>query len=298
VDGLLDDDQRRRLSTYHRDGDEWIARLPGLVREFVGRWRLELGEPFRPGGDASWAARVIRADGGPGVLKIALPDPVENVAVEMLRVLDGRGAVRLFEHDPDCHASLLELCSPGTFAAACPLDEADDAAVSVLPPVWALPAASLPALPALPRLSDVARQRAVRLRHRADQLDDDLLRDGADLYATLAEGDDAACVLHGDANQRNVLQSERGWLAIDPRPMVGDPCADLAMWITTRLDEVADPVERVTALAARLELPPTRALRWVAGQTMLLCSWLQHSGEPGPLETYRRAACDLTAASR
>lgn len=140
-------------------------------------------------------------------------------------------------------------------------------------------------------------RRADQLRERADRLDDALLSDGADLYASLVNAPTRAQVLHGDANQRNVLQSERGWLAIDPRPMVGDPCADLATWVTTRLDEASSPVSRVADLADRLELPRPRALTWAAAQTLLLCSWLQDSGEAGPLDTYRNAARALMTAS-
>lgn len=236
---------------------------------------------------------MTRHNGQLAVLKIALPDPAAETATALLRLLDGHGAVRLLEHDAEHHASLLELCDPGTFAAAMPIEQADDAAAAGLPPLWNLPATSMPALP---QLSEVIEQRASMLRRRADRLKDPLLQMGADLYGSLATQAASARVLHGDANQRNVLQSARGWLAIDPRPMLGDPCSELTMWVTTRLDEVADPVQRVSTLAARLELPRTRALTWVAAHTLLLCSWLQHSGEPGPLETYRTAARDLIAA--
>lgn len=290
---LLDDDQRRRLLTYHRDGRQWLEELPGLVGELTRRWKLDLGTTLRPGGDASWTGRVTRTDGEPAVLKVALPDPQGEAAAAVLRLLDGRGAVRLLEHDSEHHAFLLEWGDPGTFAAAMPLAEADDAAVAVLPPLWALSPSSLPDLP---RSADVAQQRAHQLRQRAERLEDPLLGAGADLFASLATEAVRPRVLHGDANQRNVLRSARGWLVIDPRPMLGEPCFELAAWVTTRLDEVADPVRRVTALADRLALPPDRALAWVAAQTLMLCSWLQHSGEPGPLETYRGAARRLLAA--
>lgn len=291
---LLDDDQRTRLTTYHTDASEWIEQLPVRVQEYTRRWKLTLGPTFRPGGDASWAARAARDDGTPAVLKIAFPDSAEQDAVTLLRVLDGAGAVRLLEHDPDQHVTLLERCEPGTFAAAVSLAQADDAATVVFPPLWALSPA---AIPDLPQQEEVAQQRAGMLRDRAEQFGDQLLFDGADLYDTLAASINARCVLHGDANQRNVLQSSRGWLTIDPRPMIGDPCSELALWVTTRLDEVAAPVERVVTLARRLGLPAERTLAWVAVQAALLCSWLESSGELGPLDTYRKATVTLLSAA-
>jgi streptomycin 6-kinase len=35
------------------------------------------------------------------------------------------------------------------------------------------------------------------------------------------------CLLHVDLHALNVLRSPRGWLAIDPKPCLGDPCAEV-----------------------------------------------------------------------
>lgn len=290
---LLDDDQHARLSSFHADGPEWIDRLPRVVDDYAARWRLEIGPTFRPGGDSSWAARVTCADGTPAVLKVSFADETERHAVSLLRLLDGAGAVRLLDHDPDDHVSLLELCEPGTWAALEPVRETDNAAAAVLPTHWQ---ASPTLLPNLPRLSEIAQQQADMLRSRAAQFGDQLLYDAADLQTAMAANTAHTHVLHGDANQRNVLRSRRGWLAIDPRPVLGDPCYDLAAWTTNRIDEVDRPVDRVVTLARRLGLAEDRALAWVATQTALLCSWLQRSGESGVLQVYRAATTDILVA--
>src|SRR5262249_61959280 len=36
----------------------WLAELPQIVAGLAGRWSLEVGEPFQPGGQCSWTAPV------------------------------------------------------------------------------------------------------------------------------------------------------------------------------------------------------------------------------------------------
>lgn len=223
---LLDDDQRRRLVTYHPGAEEWIERLPDLVRDYAARWRLAVGPTYRPGGDASWAAPAERADGTRLVLKIALPDPDFDNALAVLRHYDGHGAVRVHEADPDQRATLIERAAPGTTASDHPVEVALAAAVEVLPRLWR--SDPDPMLP-VPRLRDLAAGRAERLRERAERLGQPLLRDGADLYADLAVETAEDRLLHGDLNQRNVIRGERGcWRSIrgpvtETRPTISPP---------------------------------------------------------------------------
>jgi len=68
------------------------------------------------------------------------------------------------------------------------------------------------------------------------------------------------------------------------------------MWLVTRLDEEPNPVQHVTDLASRLDLPRWPTTAWVAAQTLQLYSWLQISNEAGPLELYRSAGRALLTA--
>ena len=49
----------------------WLAALPARVDELSARWHLILDEPFEPGGNCSWVAPGIDADGRDVVLKVA-----------------------------------------------------------------------------------------------------------------------------------------------------------------------------------------------------------------------------------
>ena len=46
-----------------------------------------------------------------------------------------------------------------------------------------------------------------------------------ELYASLDAGREV--LVHGDFHHHNILASERGYLAIDPKPMLGEPEYDV-----------------------------------------------------------------------
>ncbi len=55
---------------------------------------------------------------------------------------------------------------------------------------------------------------------------------------------DEEYLLHQDFQGSNVLLSERGWLAIDPKPLAGDRAFDLASLLRDRRWELDEPTLR------------------------------------------------------
>ncbi len=90
--------------------------------------------------------------------------------------------------------------------------------------------------------------------------------------------------LHGDLHHDNILSSDRGWLAIDPKGLIGDPHYEVANAFrnpagATKL--AADP-RRINAMAdvfsARLGLNRKRILGFAAAQSGLSACWDLASG--------------------
>lgn len=229
-------------------GRAWLEALPALVAEVAARWDLAVGAPFEPGGNISWVAPVrVRSHRVDAVLKLQHPHPESDPEALGLAAWAGVGAVELFAHDPEHHALLIERCEPG--GALLDRDGALDA-VHAAAAVGAQLHAALP--PA--GLSTLA----VRLAAWADELETRLAARAfvdpgleSQALATMRERP-AACpvpvLLHGDLNPTNVLAAQRApWLAIDPKPMVGDPAYD-----GPRLVLQPPPVDTAT-LMARLD---------------------------------------------
>ncbi|MTE21610.1 phosphotransferase [Streptomyces sp. TRM43335] len=225
-------------------GSAWLGRLPELVRELAERWEVTPGEPFAKG-SCSWVAPVRRADGSEAVLKVSWPHREAAGEGEALRLWDGRGAVRVYAHDAERYALLLERCVPGTElgdAGGAPAEERLLVGARLLRELWSVP---VPSDTGLERMADVtagwaevAEERAARLRPSG--FDPALVALGVRLLRELPATADREVVAHGDLNPGNVLASRRGWLAIDAKPMVGDPLYD--PW--PLIEQIDDPFAR------------------------------------------------------
>lgn len=249
---------------------EWLAELPARLGRLTATWEVELGPPFEPGGVTAYVAPARRADGSEAVIKVVIPHREATHEAAALAAWDGDGAVRLLADAPEEHAMLLERCTPGTALGAVGDDDEQiltDAA-SVLRRLWRPATDDHP----FEQLADVAGWFADLVVERQSRLGQPLpppLVDRAvDLLRTLPSTADRHVILHHDLHPANILASERGWLAIDPKPQVGDPAFDpvqLVLQTTDPLDE-ADPAgvvrRRVDVLADLLDLEPGRLAAW------------------------------------
>src|SRR3954471_21922237 len=94
----------------------WLAPPPARVEELAASWRLDVGEPFEPGGNCSWVAPATDADHRDVVLKVAWQHTEALHEAEGLAAVGGDVAVELyaFEHlTSDTTAMVLERCRPG-----------------------------------------------------------------------------------------------------------------------------------------------------------------------------------------
>lgn len=281
-----------RIRLYHSVGSAWLHELPGLIARCVSQWELTLLPAFEPGGDSSWTAPVKRSNGELAVLQISVPLPVHHDHVTALQAWAGCGAVRLFAHDPAIRATLMECCVPGVDAADLSPGEADDVAVEVLPRLWAV---NLPAS-GLEPLGEAAVQCARVMEARADQFGDVAdpgpFREAAQLFTSLPASADRTVLLHGDFHRRNVLLSGRGWLAIDPSSMAGDPSFDVAMFLRHDMCTSA-MTTRVDVLADRLGLERQRTRAWLFALATQAASWHLSVGDSSLHDAYSRAASTL-----
>jgi streptomycin 6-kinase len=279
------------LRAWHgAEGERWLAELPARVAAIERSWRLRVAEPFAGDGAVSWVAPAVTGRGGRLVLKLFLPDRENALEGEALRHYDGRGAVRCLRAEPG--VLLLERALPGDSLWTVPDDaEAVTVAAALLEQLWR-PAASEHPFRTLE--ADAGGWSESIMRHW-QQLEGPCEVELAELAARLAQELSASqgeqVLLHQDLHGGNILRSQRRpWLAIDPKPLVGEREFDLASLIRDRRWQIDQATVRARLdLLARL-LPVDRermrgwaivhALEWGmdatgADRTMLDCArWL------------------------
>ena len=76
-------------------------------------------------------------------------------------------------------------------------------------------------------------------------------------------------LLHQDLHGGNVLESARGWLAIDAKPLVGEREFDVASLIRDRRPATKAQMERrLDYLVDRLALDPKRTRGWAVAHAL------------------------------
>jgi len=221
---------------------------------FPADWMVDTATLIADGlGGKVW--QVVRARGGMAVVKQASEAGREDArrGGDFLRWRGGRGAVHLIDRRGDL--SLLEHVAGGDLLTQLDTlgdDEATRIAADVLrllhapsPAPWPASLQPLPdhfaSLFAKARLDRQAGRHSLFVE--AAQRADALLADQQDVRP-----------LHGDIHHENILRGTRGWLAIDPKGLIGDPAYDFANLFYNPLerdDLRADP-ERARRMAAIL----------------------------------------------
>jgi streptomycin 6-kinase len=217
--------------------DRIRERLQRTASEVARDW----GVTLVPGQRGRYSNVSFTQDGD--VLKVT---PVEDDEADhegdALALWNGDGAVRLLRRDGARRALLIERARPGTDIAALPEDEANAAAVSVARRLWR---------PA--RRGEPFRSIAERVpRDLASAGSHPLVSVARSLFASMSFAE--TTLLHGDYHHYNVLRSGDGYVAIDPKPLVGEPEFDVAPFLWNPIGEQPPTIEqterRINAFAA------------------------------------------------
>ena len=214
-------------------------------------------------------AHLWRVDGadGPAVLKVLTDRGLnagEMIGAKLLKLWNGRGAVRLLAHSDN--AMLLEWLEGPALKDWLPEGRDQDAA-------------------------RIIAEVSGKLRHPAEdgylalenhfggtiyQTNADTFpathrkafRRAQGMWQYLLESTKETCLMHGDLNYENIMWSGRGWCAIDPKGILADPCYEFGIAFRNPVNDanrIAKP-ERISALAGLLAshtgLDKTRILQF------------------------------------
>jgi streptomycin 6-kinase len=263
----------------------------GLAR-YRARWDLAPdGAPLRT--HSSWL-QPVRRSGALAMLKVAVEEEERRGAAVMVW-WGGDGAARVLEHEGDAllmeravgAASLVEMARGGRD------DEASRTLCAVASELHR-PRGGAP--PPLVPLSTWFRE----LYPAASRHGGVLVRAAAVARDLLREPRDVA-VLHGDLPHGNVLDfGPRGWLAVDPKGLVGERGFDYAnIFCNPDLETATAPGRlrrqaSVVADAARLDRG--RLLEWILAYAGLSAAWAL--GEGGAPDLALAVATLAEAAAR
>ncbi len=219
---------------------------------FPARWKVSapelIAETF-----SSRIWKVRREDGSPAVVKAL--KPFDDVADELrgehfLAWRRGEGAVRLLGRDG--HSMLLEYAGERMLSHVL-AEDGDDAATSIAADVMVK--LFSPGKDPFPREFQPLRERYASLFRKAaadrDEAVASIYVEAAAIADRLLDNPHDIRPLHGDLHHENILHGPRGWLAIDPKGILGDPGFDAAnmFYNAPGHDEICSDPERIAQMA-------------------------------------------------
>ncbi|HTZ59441.1 MAG TPA: aminoglycoside phosphotransferase family protein [Acidobacteriaceae bacterium] len=272
----------RNVTGAFANGAEWLDNLPTLLATYLEKWNLSQdGSPF----DLSfhYVVPVLREGKYSAVLKLGVPAPEFASEAEALRLFHGHGAVAVLESDPTRGALLLERIRPGnTLASSHDEIHAAEIAAQTMRKLWQ-------ANPGRTNLRSLDSWTAglASLRARFDgatgPLAPELVDLAENLRAELLQEKQPPCLLHADLHHFNILYGgESGWVAIDPKGVVGDPSYEPASFLLNPNAEVvlnpSTQQDRIAIFAQHLNLDPQRITRWAFVHAVLSAWWTIEDG--------------------
>ncbi len=281
-------------------GRYFLANLPAAIEEASRRWGLTNVQPV-PTLSYNFVAFAEHPSTTPlrgsaqdeVVLKMRVPDRELKSEMAALRLFNGEGACRLIDCDEEKYWMLLERLQPGVMLLTLEDDEeATHIAAEVMQKIWRpLESASLLAesqkqasgLQSFIRLSDwfggLKRLHATfnggtgpfneKLVERAE-------RSAKDFFAENHQ----PVLMHGDFHHYNILSSERGWLVIDPKGVIGPAGYEVGPFLLNpwpdfmgRSDCRQITQRRIAILHEHLGFEPERIREWGTAHALLSSWW-------------------------
>lgn len=239
---------------------------------------------------SSWVYRVEQNGRSPAVLKQLKSEAgdEEQRGSALLAWYGGQGAATVF--DAVGGVVFMEWLDGPTLGEAARAGRDEEAAIALLGVVKLLHGAREADPP--PLLPLRARYRALfeMPASRWPAMSKDLLARAVGVAHRLFDKPAASLPLHGDIHHDNIISSSRGWLAIDPKGLLGDPAYEVANSFLNPIDapRLVTDFRRILRLAelyeARLGYNRKRVLGYAASHAALSACWDIGAGKPVTLQ--------------
>jgi len=263
-------------------GQKWVDGLPETVKTFETKWGLKSMGTY-PNLSINFIEKVQTKHGEELVLKLGFPGDEEFLKeARALEIYNGNGSVRLIKADLENYAMLLEGCIPGKSLHS--LDDENKEALiftNICKRVWA----KAPSNSIFASLSDEIKYFDWYFANpkKAEKfLPKELVTKAHEKFEQLISSGKDQFLLHGDLHHDNILSSDRGWLAIDPKGIIGDREYESASFISNpyiRFQKNEDLINkeffanRIELIATALRFDKKRITDWAFVKQILSLIW-------------------------
>lgn len=217
-------------NTFREKGSAFLEALPDSIAEASAQWGLTDVQPV-PTLSYNFVA-FANWDNNKVVLKMGVPNNEMLSEMEALKLFNGEGACRLLDYDEERYWMLLERLTPGVMLSTLEDDEeATHIAAEVMQKIWRsgldIPAAHISKFIKLSDWFDGLKKLRPRFNGGTGPFNKKILQRVERSVADFLAENHQPVLMHGDFHHFNILSSERGWLIIDPKGVMGPACYEV-----------------------------------------------------------------------
>jgi len=284
-------------SAFGEDGHAFLKTLPDLIAEASARWGLT---DVRPSSTLSYnfvafakrtsstgfATNAQSSAQREVVLKIGVPNREMRSEMAALRLFNGEGACKLLDYDEERCWLLLEKLNPGVMLAEMEDDEeATHIAAEVMKRIWK-PVGAQHAAPLyhnfiqLTDWFDELKGLRIKLNGGTGPLNEKLVQRVESSVKDFFAENHNPVLMHGDCHHYNILSSERGWLVIDPKGVIGPAGYEVGPFMLNPWGSFSDSISdrlrvkrRIDILHEHLGFEHERILEWSLAHAILSAWW-------------------------
>ncbi|TCP52193.1 streptomycin 6-kinase [Tumebacillus sp. BK434] len=266
--------ERTICAVHGARGVQWLADLPDGLAAIERRFAVKLLAPY-PNLTYNLVLSALAEGGEKIVVKLNVPNQELRTESQALQLHDGHGYVRLLGGDADLGVLLLEKVCPGI-----PLSQVqdDDTAVEIFCGVLQAQKRVDASRADFPALDDWGKglERIPEGKMPAARVER-----ARRIYRRLLETTQETTLLHGDLHHDNILSAGDGWVAIDPKGVIGDPHFELIPFLLNYLTGQAQLRTRIERICAKTGLDPGRVTAWGFAHMVLSAWWHVEDGTDG-----------------
>jgi streptomycin 6-kinase len=288
-------------NTFEERGYTFLKTLPESTAEASMLWGLTDVQPAE-NLSYNFVAFAKRGD-EEVVLKMGVPNRELKSEIAALRLFNGEGACKLIDYEEEKYWMLLERLRPGVMLSTLENDEeATYIAADVMQKIWR-PVESKSLLLEnrqqavglqndFIRLSDwfngLKRLRAM-FNGETGPLNEKLVARVEHSVKDFFAENHKPVLMHGDFHHFNILSSERGWLVIDPKGVIGPACYEVGPFLINPWGDLLSGKDnrrmtkrRIDILHEQLGFERERIREWGLAHAVISAWWsIEDNGDWG-----------------
>lgn len=262
-------------------GKKWLENIPVIIKKYEQEWGITCLSPFPL--SYNYVAPAKTQDERHVVLKISFPNNHEfPLELKALNFYDGMGSIKILREDIENGVMLLEKAEPGTRIRDISPDEkqisfASDVMRKIHKPVPDNITSLFPSILDWAKAFDRYKAKFTSVSGPVPQW----MFDRAEtIFKEFPKDKKQLVLLHGDLHSDNILLSNRGWLAIDPKGIVGEREFELGAYLRNPYYDYPKGSEyrkletkRIIQFAEELGFDKKRILDWAFACAVISLLW-------------------------